>query len=157
MEKVWPLAGSVAPAKGHAPLCLRMTAPIKRKEWALHEKSSVIGEHRVCVGAPKAIPTLCPSALTQSGLPQSTSRLHSHLCQYGTKMGVTALAGPMHGQQTERGISLYWPWMAKAARQSTTWWKALVGVRLYAPLWNGSHCCPLEFTLGSSTSNVKGS
>lgn len=60
---------------------LKDDSTMQRKEWALHSKSSVVGEHQSVWMSTKstAVPTLFPSALTQDGIPTGISRLCSHL------------------------------------------------------------------------------
>lgn len=75
---------------------LKDDSTMQRKEWALHSKSSVIGEHQsVCMSTKStAVPTLFPAALTHEGFPV-------HIC--GTfvmsALPSAVLSSPIYGQQ----------------------------------------------------------
>lgn len=75
---------------------LKDDSTMQRKEWALHSKSSVIGEHQsVCVSTKStAVPTLFPAAPTHDGFPV-------HIC--GTflmsALPSAVLSSPIYGQR----------------------------------------------------------
>lgn len=109
--------------EGHASLCLKMTAPCRGKSGSFRGNQVLVGEHRVCVCVCRSTetPSLCSTP--------EVSPDFIHICATmwrSSALLLAALTRPKHGQQTERELPLYWLWPVTAARQSWTWWKALV-------------------------------
>lgn len=104
------LCGDKVPAEGQPPALLQDDSTMQRKEWALHSKSSVIGEHQSVYRSTKK--HCCPSTVSFHsnpgcrGFPKESPDF-VHIC--ATALPPPALVGTIQGQQAGCKLPLCWP------------------------------------------------
>lgn len=95
---------------------------MQRKEWGLHSKSSVIGEHQsVCRSTKALLSQHCGLLLKPwMGRPKTIYRLHSHLCHNGKKtnfnMSWFGEAHPWSANQGVRAPSIGHGWLKQQGK-----------------------------------------